>query len=104
MVDQKCGETPPQQILYLELKTVTLVWSFGESNMDRYLYRIILEEHLKSSVDNFGLGTQWIFLQDNDPKHIAHVVREWLIYYALMQLNSPLRPSDPNPIDMSEIF
>lgn len=62
---------------------------FVEGNMDRYQYKNILEQNLKASVDSLGLGNQWIFQQDNDPKHTAHVVRDWLLYYAPRQLNSP---------------
>ncbi|GBP03423.1 Transposable element Tcb1 transposase [Eumeta japonica] len=72
---------------------------FVEGNMDRYQYKNILEHNLKASVDSLCLGNQWIFQQDNDPKHTAHVVRDWLLYYAPRQLNSPPQSPDLNPIE-----
>lgn len=72
---------------------------FIDGIMDRYLYKDILEQNLKPSVDSLGLGNQWIFQQDNDPKHTAHVVRDWLLYYAPKQLNSPPQSPDLNPIE-----
>lgn len=65
---------------------------FIEGNMDRHMYKSILEENLRPSVDSLGLGSSWIFQQDNDPKHTAHTVRDWMLYYALRQFKSP-----PNP-------
>ncbi|EDW25687.1 GL18369 [Drosophila persimilis] len=53
---------------------------FVEGNMDRFQYKKILEENLETSVDTLSLGSSWIFQQDNDPKHTAHVVRDWLLF------------------------
>lgn len=72
---------------------------FVEGNMDRFQYKNILEDHLKASVDTLNLGNSWIFQQDNDPKHTAHVVRDWLLYYAPRQLRSPPQSPDLNPIE-----
>lgn len=72
---------------------------FIEGIMDRYLYKSILEENLKPSVDILNLGNQWIFHQDNDPKHTAHIVRDWLLYYAPRQLYPPPQSPDLNVIE-----
>ena len=51
-------------------------------NMNRFQYKSILEQNLKQSVDKLNLGRSWIFQQDNDPKHTAHIVKDWLLYHA----------------------
>lgn len=72
---------------------------FVEGNMDRYQYKYILEQNLGASVNNLNLGESWIFQQDNDPKHTAHVVKEWLLYYAPRQLHTPPQSPDLNVIE-----
>lgn len=64
--------------------------AFIEGNMDRYQYKSLLEHNLKPSVDNLHLGSGWIFQQDNDPKHTAKIIKEWLLYYAPRQLNTQI--------------
>ena len=61
--------------------------------------RIFLKQNLKPSVGKLGLGAQWIFQQDNAPKLTAHIERDWLLYYAPRQLNSPPQSPDLNPIE-----
>lgn len=72
---------------------------FVEGNMDRYQYKSILEQNLRASVDNLKLGESWIFQQDNDPKHTAQVVKDWLLYYAPRQLHTPPQSPDLNVIE-----
>lgn len=72
---------------------------FVEGIMDRYQYKSILEQHFKASVDSLDLGNQRIFQQDNDPKHTAHIIRDWLLYYAPRQLKTPPQSLDLNPIE-----
>ena len=38
----------------------------------------ILDENLKVSAQNLGLGRRFIFQQDNGPKHRSKSVTEWL--------------------------
>lgn len=41
-------------------------------------YRDILEENLKQSARNLGMGRRWIFQQDINPKHTSKFVSKWL--------------------------
>lgn len=72
---------------------------FIDGIMDRYYYKQLLEHNLQPSVDMLGLGQSWIFQQDNDPKHTAIIVRDWLLYHAPRQLKSPPQSPDLNPIE-----
>lgn len=72
---------------------------FVEGNMNRFQYKSILEQNLQPSVDKLCLGASWIFQQDNDPKHTAQIVKDWLLYYAPRQLYSPPQSPDLNIIE-----
>lgn len=72
---------------------------FIETTMDRFVYLNILKNNLKQSVRKLGMGNDWIFQQDQDPKHTAGVVKEWLLYNTPRQLHSPSQSSDLNPIE-----
>ena len=50
---------------------------FIEETMDRFVYKKILAENLKSSCDIFGFSEDFIFQQDNDPKHKSKYVNEF---------------------------
>lgn len=45
------------------------------------------------------LSSNWFLQQDNDLKHIAHIVKEWLLYNVPKQLHSPSQSLDINPIE-----
>lgn len=72
---------------------------FIDGIMDRFKYLDILRNNLKQSAQKLGLGRHWIFQQDNDPKHTANVVKEWLLYNTPKQLHSPPQSPDLNPIE-----
>ena len=51
---------------------------FIEGNMDRFLYREILRKNLLQSCQKLGLENSFVFQHDNDPKHTAGMVKDWL--------------------------
>lgn len=73
--------------------------TFIESTMKAHDYLEILRDNVRSSATNLGLQQSWIFQQDNDPKHTAKVVKEWLLYNVPKQLNHPPQSPDLNPIE-----
>lgn len=72
---------------------------FIDGKMDQRLYLNILQHHLQPSVQRLGLPDNWIFQQDNDPKHTALTVKTWLLYRVPRQLRSPPQSADLNPIE-----
>lgn len=72
---------------------------FIKPNMDRWVYLDILKNNLKTDAAKLELGNNWIFQQDQDPKHTAHIIKSWLLYNVPKQLNSPPQSPDLNPIE-----
>lgn len=72
---------------------------FIDRIMDKMLYMDILKRNLNQSAQKLGLSSGYWFQQDNDPKHTAHVVREWLLYNVPKQLKTPPQSPDMNPIE-----
>lgn len=67
--------------------------------MDQKVYLNILKENLIQSARKFGLAENFHFQQDNDPKHKAYNVRQWLIYNTPHLLETPPQSPDLNPIE-----
>ena len=67
-------------------------------------YLQILQENLKSSARRLGLGSSWVFQQDNDPKHTSKVVKECLNQARIKVLGWSSQSPDLNPIKKANEF
>ena len=74
----------------------------------RGVYQLILlntilitpQDSLLPTVQEQGYeGKQWIFQQDNDPKHTALVTRQWLRDHNIYTLKWPSKSPDISPIE-----
>lgn len=71
---------------------------FIDGNMDRFLYKRILAENLEQSKDLLGLPNNFIFQQDNDPKHTSNYVKDFFKdRYTVLEW--PSQSPDLNPIE-----
>ena len=66
--------------------------------MNAAMYRDILEENLLQSALDLRLGRRFIFQQDNDPKHTAKKMKEWLQDNSVNVLEWPSQSPDFSPI------
>lgn len=48
--------------------------------MDKLGYLNILKQKLKNSEEKINLGWDYYFGQNNDSKHMAYIVRQWIIF------------------------
>ena len=67
--------------------------------MHKFVYLNILKNNLHRSAEKLGLGRDFYFQSDNDPKHTAHVVRTWVAYNVVHTLPTPPQSPDLNPIE-----
>ncbi|GFX80947.1 transposable element Tc1 transposase [Trichonephila clavipes] len=67
--------------------------------MKQYSYLNTLKNNLSLSASKLELDEFFTFQQDNEPKHTARVVREWLLYNGRKQVKTPPQSSDFNPIE-----
>lgn len=73
--------------------------AFIDGIMDQHVYLNILRNNLNPSVQKLELDGRYLFQQDNDPKHTARLVREWMIHNVRQQLHTPPQSPDINPIE-----
>jgi hypothetical protein len=66
--------------------------------MNGGIYREILNRNLLQSAQGLRLGRRFTFQQDNDPKHTAKTVQEWLLEKSLNILEWLSQSPDMNPI------
>lgn len=72
---------------------------FIDGRMDQHVYKNILEQNLMSSADKLGLESDFVFQQDNDPKHTARSVQQWMTENIDKVLEWPAQSPDLNPIE-----
>lgn len=70
-----------------------------EGRMDGSKYREILERNVKKSASALGLGADFYFQQDNDPKHTAKMTKKWFDDNNINLLSWPSMSPDLNPIE-----
>ena len=77
------------------------VWNlaFIDDSMTGYMCKDILENNLFQSAVKLNLGNNIVFQHDNDPKHTAHIVKNWLNEQGIERLNWPPFSPDMNPIE-----
>ena len=68
--------------------------------MDAKLYTEILDDHLLQSVDWYQMDREnFIFQQDNDPKHTSKLAKEWIENNDIEVLAWTPQSPDLNPIE-----
>ena len=69
-----------------------------DGKMNAQKYKKILQENLMSSVESLDLISDYIFLQDNDPKHTAKSTKSGCLKIMFYVLQCPRQFLDLNPI------
>ena len=72
---------------------------FIEGIINHVMYIDILKQNVRSSAIIMGMVNQFIFQQDNVPKHTVQKAKEWLVYNTPKQLHSPTQSPVMNPIE-----
>lgn len=67
--------------------------------MDARYYINILAQNLKQSARKMNIADQFLFMQDNDPKHTAGVTKRYFQNTAINLLEWPAQSADLNPIE-----
>lgn len=67
--------------------------------MDKFAYLDILKENVQQSAEKLGIGNNFAFYQDNDPKHTSGVAKLWLISNCPKLLQTPAQSPDLNVIE-----
>lgn len=68
--------------------------------LDKDLYLSILQDDLKQTVEEYGINpAKMVFQHDNDPKHTAKIIKEWLSSQQFSVMEWPAQSPDLNPIE-----
>lgn len=66
--------------------------------MKAQTYCNILEQHMLPHARE-KMSDDWVFQEDNDPKHRSKLVKSWLITNQVKRLDWPSQSPDLNPIE-----
>ncbi|KAK3554343.1 hypothetical protein QTP70_022172 [Hemibagrus guttatus] len=66
---------------------------------EQYIKTLNNNNNIRQSAEKLGLGHQWTFQHDDDPKHTAKVVKKWLADKNINVLQWPSQSPDLNPIE-----
>ena len=72
---------------------------FIDGNMTGELYRDILQKNLLQSAKKLNMAKDWYFQHDNDPKHTAPFVTNWLDQKRIQRPKWASFSPDMNPIE-----
>ena len=73
---------------------------FIDGNMDKQLYKTILQEDLLRTLEDYHLNQKdVVFVHDNDPKHKSMLVTDWLKNQEFETMVWPAQSPDLNPIE-----
>ena len=76
------------------------VLSEVEGNMDRFQYVDILSQGIPESREKLDLdGEEFLFQQDNDPKHTSNHAGKWFEDNGISLIDWPAQSPDLNPIE-----
>jgi len=71
-----------------------------DNTLDQHLYKEILKDDLARTIGDYGIEKQKVIFQhDNDPKHTADSVKEWLSNQEFEVMRWPAQSPDLNPIE-----
>lgn len=73
-----------------------IFWIKG--NLDQHMYVDILQNTMLPYVEE-NMPLNWIFMQDNDPKHTSKKAKNWLECNKIKVLDWPAQSPDLNPIE-----
>lgn len=72
---------------------------FIDGIMNHRVYIDILKCNLLFSAEKMGIKDNFVFMQDNDPKHTAYNTRMWILNNTPAYLKTPPQSPDINPIE-----
>ena len=70
-----------------------------EGMMNATKYAAVLKTKLHASARSLFLDEYWIFRDDDAPCHRAKLVKEWMQFHRVAQINWPAQSPDLNPIE-----